>query len=118
MREKMSNTKQAHFTNAVVRMTLMAKILQTDSDYFMKGATNSTVKQALRRIKDAANSNINSVIGAYNTESQTMLKELCSDEKAAIIHNIISRISILDMDSLSELENQIIEVTKVEPVNG
>ena len=110
----MTRTQQTHFTNAVVRMVLLGKIMKTDSEHFMKGAGNSKVKQALLRIKDATNSNINCVVGAYDTESQKMLNELCSEEKAAILHNILSRISLLDIESLSELENQIIEVTKIQ----
>ena len=47
----MTTTQQTHFTNAVVRMVLLGKIMKTDSEHFMKGAGNSKVKQALLRIK-------------------------------------------------------------------
>ena len=43
----MTRTQQTHFTNAVVRMVLLGKIMKTDSEHFMKGAGNSKLQCAV-----------------------------------------------------------------------
>ena len=105
---------QTHFTNAVIRMVIVSRIMEQDSSHFLKGTGNGTVKQALKRIKDNTASNINIVISAYDANAQTLLQQSCNADKVASIHNILSRIALMDTESLAELENQIIEVTKIE----
>lgn len=110
----MSANNQTHFTNAVIRMVIVSRIMEQDSSHFLKGTGNGTVKQALKRIKDNTASNINIVIGAYDANAQTLLQQICNADKVASIHNILSRLVLMNDSQLSELEDQILQITKVE----
>ena len=110
----MTTTNQTHFTNAVIRMVIVSRMMEQDSGHFMKATANGAVKQALKRIKDNTASNLNIVISAYDAKAQALLEQCCNEDKVASIHNIVSRIALMDTESLAELENQIIEATKIQ----
>lgn len=51
---------------------------------------------------------------AYSTEAQQAIKNTVTTEKVASIQNILSRLVLMNDNQLSELEDQILQITKVE----
>lgn len=106
--------QQQHISNAFFRLLVMAKIFEQDSAYFLPLCKNSGVKSTLKRIKDSVGSNSMQLYAAYSPEAQQAIKNTVTTEKVASIQNILSRLILMNDAQLSELEDQILQITKVE----
>lgn len=88
--------------------------MEHDASYFLPQCKNSGIKNHVKRLKDSICGNIASLKGSFSNESQAEINKSLSEIKISSIHNILSRLVLMNEHDLLQLEDDILAVTKVE----
>lgn len=100
-------------SNCFFRILAMAKMVEQDAGYFLPYVGHSGIKNALHILKNSIANNSKVILHAHSADMQQVIKAGLSDEKIASLHNIVSRLILMDEQSIAQLEDDIIQATKV-----
>lgn len=103
-----------HTANAIFRIISFTKMLQIDADYFLPICKDGRIKTALYRLKTATNNNAMDIINCFSPGAKQAIETGISVGKIESIHAIMERLVLMNETDLSELENQILEATKIQ----
>ncbi len=108
-------TTHSHLTKAFFRMAFLMKMIQMDAEYFLKISNNSGVKNVLKLIKTCLQNNIPRLADNLAPDSKVVFNQQLnvSAEKINALHNMLTKMILLDEASMLALEIQMDEILKV-----
>ena len=102
-------------SQSLLRQAYYINLLQQEQSFFLKQKMPSGVKNVLHRLSQSNASGIEQLL-TYLPNSREQIKEVLNDseEKMAVIGDIIALLAKLDEPSLHEVEKAISENIKVQ----
>lgn len=93
------------------RQMFYLKMIAIEQEFFLKEAKHSGIKNVLYRLKNSNKSAIEQLNG-YMPESKETVKRIIdeSDEKIRAIANIIEKLSLLDEETVLQVETDLEQI--------
>ena len=107
MTQELINRLSASF----YRQMFYLKMIAIEQEFFLKEAKHSGIKNVLYRLKNSNKSAIEQLNG-YMPESKETVKRIIdeSDEKIRAIANIIEKLSLLDEETVLQVETDLEQI--------